>query len=503
MNNFLDALLTTEDNDTEELLQLHPQVQKLLGRSQTEASASQPPRKFTRAVCMGQRKLWAHKLRPHRTTWLALHRAMGLHPLVPLPVHHPPSAQMEKTIPGHIAAHVEEQNRRNRAHVSGQSTGKIMGAALVDGSNVVNHTPGQLSAPPPWDEQRHKTEAAVNRCLIGGAGLSTATLGTDALESGTPAAAGFTFAAKQRFVESQAKQGRASDWMCAKGAAKASTREDAFPMGPHTAGGLGPANHAARSRGAGAFSQSAPTGVRGHFHNSLSVDQKEGSHSWPQSLHVQWEGAHIDHARSEPQKNVSNFGQPAGYANMTPKERAQQWNTYFNAKSWGTSVAEGVHDHFALKCKVSTDHASHPGTFADHKRHEYREDAPKRHGKFGRRDFDPQVREKPCRNPHNVSQVEDKPMEESRRQEERDYDIDNRALHGPHKKEFKPHKPAAAMPKRHEECANHTPMYCVMDGNQKLPSLGFVQNMHGDEADFKVYTRCLGSSCLDRMLPLS
>lgn len=500
INHFLNVLLTAEDTDSDELLQLHPRVQKLLGRPQTGG----PPRKFLRAVCMGQRQLWAHKLRPYRNTWLALHRAMGLHPLVPLPIHHPPSSQKEQSIPGHISAHVEDQKRRNRAHVDGQATGKITGTAQVDGSNLITHTPGQLSAPAPWDEQRHKTEAAVNRCLIGGAGLSTATLGTDALESATPASAGFTFAAKQRFAESHAKQGRASNWMRAKGEAKAANRsEGAFQPGPHTASGLGPANHAARTRGAGSFSQSAPTGVRGHFHNSLAVGQKDGSHGWPQSLDVGWDGAHIDHTRDEPQKNVSNFGQPAGYANMTPQERASQWNTYFNAKSWGTGAAEGVHDSFALKCKFSSDQSSHPGGFADHKRHEYREDAPKRHGKFGRRDFDPQVREKPCRNPHNVSQIEDKPMEEFTRQEERDYDIDKRSVHQLHKKAFKPHKPPAAMPEQHQDLANHAPMHCIMDGDQKLPALGFFQNRHSDETDFKLYTRCLGSSHLDRVLPLT
>jgi hypothetical protein len=218
---------------------------------------------------------------------------------------------------------------------------------------------------------------------------------------------------------------------------------------------------------------------------------------------VQWDGAHIDHSRAEPQKNVSNFGQPAGYAYMTPKERASQWNTYFQNKSWGTSAKDGVHDSFALKAKVAADQTSHPGKHSNHKAYEFREENPKRHGKFGRRDFDPQVREKPCRNPYNVSQIEDKPMEEARRQEERDYENDNRSIHGPHKKPFKPHKAQAAMPQRHEDLANHQPMHCVMDGDQKLPALGFFQNRHSDETDFRLYTRCLGSSHLDKRLPLT
>merc|ERR1712070_513150 len=108
------------------------------------------------------------------------------------------------------------------------------------------------------------------------------------------------------------------------------------------------------------------------------------------------------------------------------------------------------------------------------------EDQARRLGKFGRRDFDPQVREKPVRNPNNCSQLEDKPMEEFWWQQERVDDFLNRTLPPGQKSHFEQYMPTCQKPLWHEDMATREKKHCVMDGDQKLPSLGFGQNRHSN-----------------------
>merc|ERR1712232_742128 len=127
-------------------------------------------------------------------------------------------------------------------------------------------------------------------------------------------------------------------------------------------------------------------------------------------------------------------------------------------------------------------------------------DHAKRLGKFGRKDFDPQVREKPVRNPNNVSQLEDKPMEEFFRQQERVDDFLTRASPSGQSKHFKQYLPTCENPLRNEDMANRMPQKCLMDGDQKLPTLGFGQNRHSNHAtDYRLFTRPLSNSQLDKL----
>eukprot|EP00929_Paragymnodinium_shiwhaense_P038811 TRINITY_DN20465_c0_g1_i1.p1 TRINITY_DN20465_c0_g1~~TRINITY_DN20465_c0_g1_i1.p1 ORF type:complete len:1062 (-),score=306.21 TRINITY_DN20465_c0_g1_i1:105-3290(-) len=369
----------------------------------------------------------------------------------------------------------------------------------------------------PWSEKRQQTETLINGSVLasvksGGGdkdrGSSKASKATDG--GASVAAVAVTFEARRRFVQVNAKQQRMSKESQALGEQRKAARSmsgslaNKFKPGLPTAGGLGQANHMARSCGSGAFSASAPGGTLGHFHNSLGALGKEGSHSWPQSLPADWDGTHIDHSRSAPQKNVSNFGQPEGYAYMSKEERAKQFTTYFRDKKTGAGASWGTHDVFATKAKKAADELGDTDAYPDWKPTEFRNDQPKRLGKFGRKDFDPQVREKPVRNPNNVSQLEDKPMEEFFRQQERVDDFLTRALPTGQKKQFVQYMPECEKPPRHHDMVSRDCVNCHMDGDQKLPSLGFGQNRHSNHAtDYRLFTRPLGNSQLDRQLPLA
>merc|ERR1711865_588967 len=97
---------------------------------------------------------------------------------------------------------------------------------------------------------------------------------------------------------------------------------------------------------------------------------------------------HIDQTKVKPHKEDVKF------STMTKHERSQQFSTHFGSKAIGDSTS--------LKKAAASDHASFHPKWDAHREHEFRGDNPDRHGKFGRRSFDPQVREKPVGNRHGV-----------------------------------------------------------------------------------------------------
>jgi uncharacterized protein YkwD len=607
LSNFLQSLCTLENVETEEPMSNMPPVQALFAKpgAGRKDPSKQLPLGIRSASAMGMRRLWAHRVRSHRSLWLLLHRVVGLHPLVALPIHRAPAVLARQSINEHIKKDVSEQTRRNVAKPDAKYTGvptSLAGMAIkdapkrlqtgammeesilkkmdkdadglmdireaaamgisaadfkaidADGSGTVDEAElkdalmamsdrsktlnqelleertnlrkktgrllpgigggdGAAAAPlAPWEDQRQQVENLVNSSLVP-AQQDNSDIGP------APAEVAYSFESRRRFQQVNAKQKRASAEsvdlgaerknakLVGAGSAVTSTGRLAaggYLQGPHTASGLGPANHAARSCGAGAFSSSAPTGVRGHFHNSLAVHQKDGSHSWPQSLPAQWDGAHIDHARDPPQKAGENFGQPAKYATMTMEERGKQFSTYFKNPTLGSGATAGTHDKFTAKCKSSADQLQDYDKFAGYRPPEFRDDNAKRLGKYGRKDFDPQVREKPVRNMHNISQLEDKPMEEFFRQQERVDDFLNRAVPPSQSAHFKSCMPAAEKPlsKRHQ-MATRVPLHCLMDGEQKVPQLGWGQNRHSDETDFKLFCRGGGAGQMDKLLPMA
>jgi len=544
LNIFLESMITACDQSSGEPLQYLPTVQQMLGHP-----GGGRPAEITSVTCMGQRRLWAHAPRPFRQLWVLLHQTIGLNALVPIPIHKAPSAAASKTIHKHITEKIADLDRRNVAKVPEPYTGVPAAAAKMKTTEIPQRVqvraPGSADAtktmrttvdsidegqPPqsrqkqtpapvhPWEDQRQQTESTVNKCLKpGGTGAASMTAGSDAF-SAPAAQMAYTFEARRRFKQMHAKQEMASeeqrnmgmDRTAARSMGSASTGRLAttgvggYAVAMPTASGLGPAEHAHRSRGSGASSRSAAGGVTGHFHNSLAVHQKDGSHGFPQSLPASWDGSHIDHTRAAPQKDVGNFGQPAGYSYMTKEERGKQFSTYFKHKNLGSGTTDGTHDNFAAKAKAAASMISDKDPHVDWKRPEFREDNARRLGKFGRRDFDPQVRELPAKNPNSVSQIEDKPMEEYFRQQERVDDFLNRAVPPGQQRHFEQYQPRCNNPRKHEEMSSRVPQHNHMDGDQKLPSMGFGQNRHSDHArDYRLYTRPLGTSHLDRVLPIA
>lgn len=595
VNKFLASLLAATGSDTAEPLQQLPTVQSFLSRpvAVSKEGDGGVAKEIHCAVCMGQRRLWAHTVRPFRDLWLLFIRVVGLHPLVPALVHKPPGALKEQPLHQHIDAALDKQKgfniasakpkyigmpqklttmrtrelpervhlRRDQKNSDDEESGDVngdgpkLGPMSSDGAESLKDAiatsfraanmerelaeeraaarrakaqttaTGSMSKAfcttvPPWDEMRVQTETLVNGSLLDSTaakGRTPPVLGS-AQATAEPQLA-YTFESKRRFMQINAKQERASeeqrflgserrtlgrDGRTIGGASASSTGRlggtDAggFSTGPHTASGLGPANSMARSRGSGAFAQSAPAGVRGHFHNSMAVHSKD----WPQSLHMNLDGAHIDHTRHGYQKSVENFGQPTGYATMTREERDRQFTTYLGSKKLGAGATHGTHDGLASKCKAAAERRKEHDPYTDRSQPEFREDHPKRLGRYGRRDFDPQVREKPVRNPHNVSQIEDKPMEMFVRQQERVDDFLSRALPPGKPKAFQQNMPTSEQPLRHQEMASRTPIYRLMDGDQKLPQRGFGQNRHSDHTDFRLYTRPLHTGNMDKLLPI-
>eukprot|EP00928_Gymnodinium_smaydae_P034791 TRINITY_DN24583_c0_g2_i2.p1 TRINITY_DN24583_c0_g2~~TRINITY_DN24583_c0_g2_i2.p1 ORF type:complete len:848 (-),score=101.26 TRINITY_DN24583_c0_g2_i2:159-2393(-) len=278
INTFLAALLTAVDADTGEPLNTLPSVQALFARPGS-AGSRQPVKS---AVCLGQRRLWAHVLRPYRDFWLMLHKAVGLQPLVPLPIHLAPSVLVEQPIVDHIDASQKDQRRRVRdrgafadSKRAAASVARELPVSVWDRlgcEKAARSQDGAVAEVPAWDEPRRQSEALVNSYFLGtGAANVDQTMRADATApsgvDGGSSMGGVTFAAKKRFNQNTAKLQRASEWQQQELGAVA--RSNSTPaagivamaaagmLGPgtHTASGLGPANHVARTRGAGAFPQ--------------------------------------------------------------------------------------------------------------------------------------------------------------------------------------------------------------------------------------------------------
>jgi len=332
-------------------------------------------------------------------------------------------------------------------------------------------------APPPWEEKRQHTESLVN-AVIDGSRRETRGASAEADVAPGPEAPqlAFTFDARRKFQQVLSTQNRASD-------------ERRFLSAEHRiSSGFSSASSLRRNRGSGAHSMSAPAGPRGHFHNSCAADvAADGSHAWPQSLDVRWDGEHIDHTRAPELRPNPKFSK------LSREEKDKQFSCYFG---------NAVSDTAAVKLKVAREQTVDLKPYSSTE-HEFRGDVPHRHGKFGRRAFDPQVREKPLNNAHGISEIETKPIEEFVRQQECVHEYLERALPHGQTRHFKTHLPKSEMPHKYEELANRAPVNFVMDGGVKRHQLGFFQNRHSDRTDMQLYTRPLQACQMDRKLPMA
>jgi len=368
----------------------------------------------------------------------------------------------------------------------------------------------------PWEEKQQQIEASVNQCFASAAGSAPL----------------YSFEARRKFSQVLSKQQRASDEQALlaqeeaeeppprglDGSATAayfrtlgrpghlggSTQglsSGTFSLGASAtrlgAGGLGGgatatqrgAGRSAPPRGAGAGSHSlmAHEGIRSHFHNTAAI-HTSGGHSWPSTMDVHWDGSHIDHTKQAPQKADAKF------STMSREERGQQFSTYFKGN---------LLDCAALKARAASDHSRDAERYGEWRNHEFRADAPHRHGKHGRRHFDPQVREKPVANRYSISEIENKPQEEVERHGERVRDFLDRKLPQGQQRHFQSYQPLSQQPGKYEDIATREPIRSSVVGELKRHALGFGQTRHTGPGDPNLYTRPLGVSQMDRLLPLA
>mmetsp|Transcript_38990 Transcript_38990/g.70386 ORF Transcript_38990/g.70386 Transcript_38990/m.70386 type:complete len:945 (-) Transcript_38990:95-2929(-) len=489
LNGFMKSLLKAKITSSGTSLRDHEKVRQMFRRpGMSEAEDAAYP--ITRAVCMSQRRLWAYKTRPFRQNWLKLMRAVGLNPNVALESRHPPEGK-GKPIHVYIQEEIDMIEKFNTAR-PGVSTGVVAGtqgmkvSAARERVEVRPKDKTKLSTTPSgqapaWEEKRHQTENLVNKCIQGDSGLAEEFFGS--LAETLPKASSqtslnttakpkaemsYTFEARQQFQQVLAKQQRASD----ERKFLASQKDGTMMVGTRT---VGPA------------SLSHPEGVRGHFHNSIGHHAHKASHGWPQSLDVRWDGSHIDHARGDELRPNPKMSK------MDAETRDKQFSCYYG------KVIPDPHEARAAR---SSNQYPDVDSYTNWKHHEYREDIPQRYGKFGRRAFDPQVRDRFQKNPHGISEIDSKPIEEFVREQDRVGEFLHRSLPQGQTRHFKQHMPNAEKPHKYEDMVNREQIRFLNDGGQKKNVHGFGQNRHSDDSDYKLYTRPVNASQMDRNIPM-
>lgn len=515
-NVFIAAMLAATLSETGKPLWQERKVQQFLGRPGGSTSASEPM-KITTAVAMGQRRLWANHTRPYRDAWLKLHRSVGVNPVVPLANHRPPAELEAKSMSVHIGNEIASVSRKNVAHAPPRYTGlpaslermvvREIPKKVIDRSSATTSAIGaghetlpatrEVSASNspakdtmgvglihPRDEHRHQAEHAVNQCVVLNASAQ------DDIESGSPQIT-YSFEARRKFTQALIKQQRASDEQGFFASSSSPKLGSAVSLAGQSLIGSPKKTQVGkmmRARGAGSHSLDSPQGVLGHFHNTTAIHSADSSHGWPQSLDVRLDGNHIDHARDPPVKADPKFSL------MTREEQRSQFSTYFG---------KAVHDNFETRNKASRDQLPDADKFRDWRCPEARADIPDRHGRFGKRVFDPSVREKPVQNQHAISEIDDKPHDVLTRERERVEEVLHRRMPSLHEKHFQQYQPPCEQPLKYEELHSRSPVRCAMDGEQKTSKLGYGQTRHSGYSDPSLYIRPLGAGHMDSRLPLS
>lgn len=195
----------------------------------------------------------------------------------------------------------------------------------------------------------------------------------------------------------------------------------------------------------------------------------------------------MDHTRDE------ELRPNAKLSKMTSAEKSRQFSTHFQATKQGPGD---------LKLQAAKDQKEDLKKWEVFN-HQFRSDLPQRHGKFGRRAFDPQVREKPVTNKYGVSEIDNKPVEEFMREQERIHEFLERKMPPGQQSQFETHQPRAHQPDKYQDMATREKCLTIMDGVNKRQEHGFFQNRHSHPQDMKLYTRPIGSHQLDCKVPLS
>lgn len=488
LTSFLDSILNATHTESGESLQQQPDIQEMLGLS--HQSKEKAPR-IQKAICSSYRCLWAYCVRPYREQWLSFFHSVGLKPLIPGALSASkkestrstsrnvarPDALKYSGLPPHLdIMGVQEPKQRLKVRSDSSANTVQREAEALDQTS-------RMVVLPPWEDKRRQTETLVNQCIrLDATTEPQKTLGT--------AEVAYTFDARRKFLGVLSKQQRASDEQkfLSSGASKDHSAGNTLGLSRTSTSRktAGSAPAAPRTHGAGAFSLAAPGGVRGHFHSTHAVHALDGSHAWPNSLDIQLNGEHIDHTKIEPVQAETKI------STMKLEEKRQQFGCYFNKE-----------DSRDVRCKVASNQIRDGGVFHDWKNFEFRGDNAERLGKFGRRAFDPQVREKPVNNPHGLSEVDNMPIEEFLHQQDRVHEFLDRSLPPGQVKHFQQHMPLCQKPSKYVELANREPVLNVMGGDKKGTKHGFGQNRHSDPSDMKLFSRPLGASQMDRRIPLA
>mmetsp|Transcript_66637 Transcript_66637/g.124381 ORF Transcript_66637/g.124381 Transcript_66637/m.124381 type:complete len:941 (-) Transcript_66637:140-2962(-) len=470
---------------------------------------------FRSARCSNPRNLWAHEMSPHRETWLRLFHAVGLNPLV-----FPPEPEVERDLwggqglkggiagpSGLLTEGGGQQAKRNvgqqmrirepKPNLYSRQGGVAPESSVSRASHVSDGVDGSGSQSDKIGvgagDWRQENTLASSRLRGEDDRLHSEMLINDKLQimgkdTKSEAQMSYGFDARRAFMGVIDHHQRTSD------ESRLLAKERKAMTG--TGGTLGSTGASMMTYpGVQLQSSGGKAAVRAHFHNSCVVYTDKQEKRWPAAMHsdslrVQLNGEHIDHNLVPAQKEDVKLSR------MTKAERDKQFSCLFG-KEAGTSRA--------LKAKVALDQAGMVGEYDPNwSNFNPRPDAPQRYGKYGRRVFDPQVRSRTVSNPFGISQIEARPQEEARKQEERVHDILERQIPPGQTRPFKTYMPKAEAPTKQQELATRKRIESAMQGERKSNERGFGQMRHSDRAtDMYLYTRPLNASHMDRQLPMA
>lgn len=252
----------------------------------------------------------------------------------------------------------------------------------------------------------------------------------------------------------------------------------------------------AKLRGSGSHPLLALSGgLLGHYHSSVTAHMnvartREGEYSrtYPQvrpgekNTDIRWEGHHIDHTKDKPAIDYIKE-----WTDLTNEERDRFWYT-------GPYRLPDLADQ---KRVVLDGRRDLVGKWKPHRLHEFRDDVPARYGKFGRRIFDPQVKEIPLRNPGGCMELETKPQEEFQWQQDRMFEFLDRQLPPGQKKHFEQYLPPCQKAWKELEMSNREQIRDVINGRSQTGC-----RLSDFKLDYKTYSRPLGASNMDKVLAL-
>lgn len=428
-------------------------VQTLLKASSDSVTAlAVKPRIFQMVSVVGQRQDWGWRSPPYRSLWLRFFRAAGLQPLQPIVEvsgKKAAQAEMEATITPVIQPNIITAKRKSQVTKEGivrvREPRPKVAIRTGEFGDASASLPMQSEAELPcsWDEKRTHSELLVNHVISQGSGACRATPPPPGYEDGDAAGGlegtgkpsgtvAFTFDARRRFLQVTAKHGRDSEQQRSIGAEKKEMARQTSLLGQ---AGLAVANVGVTFRG--------PHSHLGFSHHHLTNSVEPSRLQYEKDLGHAWNGSYVDHTKEAPQKADVLLSK------MTAEERDRQFSTHFNNgtikkdnQAARVDGLEGVKDIM--------------DSYKAWQNHEFRHDLPQRHGKYGRRVFDAQVRETQIQN--KISGIDSKPMEEFNRQQDLVHEFLDRSLPPNQQKHFETYLPPSQFPYRKEVDMHGYPM---------------------------------------------